>query len=43
MHKIAAKWVPHELNEVQKWTRYEIEGDNFLNRIISIDETWARV
>jgi hypothetical protein len=52
MRKIAAKWVPHELNEVQKWTRYEacrvnleryeIEGDNFLNRIIAIDETWSR-
>jgi lambda repressor-like predicted transcriptional regulator len=52
MRKIAAKWVPHELNEVQKWARYEasrvnleryeIEGDNFLKRIISINETWAR-
>ncbi|PNF31872.1 hypothetical protein B7P43_G07919 [Cryptotermes secundus] len=49
MRQTAAKWVPHELNEVQKWTgyearrvnleRYEIEGDNFLNRMISIDET----
>ena len=23
MRKICAKWVPHHLTEVQKWTRYE--------------------
>ena len=52
MRKIAAKWVPHALTEQQKWTRYETcrvnleryerEGDIMLNRIIAIDETWAR-
>ncbi|PSN50216.1 hypothetical protein C0J52_07800 [Blattella germanica] len=52
MRKIAAKWVPHALTEQQKWNRYETcrvnleryerEGDIMLNRIIAIDETWAR-
>ena len=52
LRKISAKWVPHHLTEVQKWTRYEMccinleifhrEGNGMLNRIISIDETWAR-
>lgn len=52
MRKIAAKWVPHHLHETQKWTRYETcrinlerfhqEGNGMLNRIIAIDETWAR-
>ena len=47
-----AKWVPHAFGEVQKWTlyetyrinleRFEHEGNDMLNRIISICETWAR-
>ena len=51
MRKIAVKWVPHALTEQQKWCRYETcihllryqnEGDNLLNNIITIDETWVR-
>ena len=52
MRKIAARWVPHVLTEVQKWHRWECarvhleryaqEGVNFLHRIIAIDETWGR-
>lgn len=52
MRKLCAKWVPHALTEVQKWTRYETcrinlerfhrEGNEMLNRIVTIDETWAR-
>ena len=51
MCKIAAKWVPHALTEQQKWCCYETcrihlesyqNGENLLNRIIAIDETWAR-
>ena len=47
MHKIAAKWVPHALTEQQKWCcrvhleRYQ-NGENLLNNIIAIDETWVR-
>ena len=49
MRKIAAKWVPHALTKQQKWCRYETcrihleryqnEGENLLNNIITIDET----
>ena len=52
MRKIAAKWVPHALTEQQTWCRYETcrihleryqnEGENLLNSIIIIDETWVR-
>ena len=52
MRKIAAKWVPHALTEQQKWCRcetccihlerYQNEGENLLNNIITIDETWVR-
>ena len=51
MRKIAAKWVPHALTEQQKFCRYETcihleryqnEGENLLNNIITIDETWVR-
>ena len=51
MRKIAAKWVPHELTEQQKWCRYETyrihvvryqNGETLLNNIITIDETWVR-
>jgi histone-lysine N-methyltransferase SETMAR len=50
--KVAAKWVPHQLSEEQKAARktvaeellrrYEAEGEQFLNRIVAIDETWIR-
>ena len=52
MRKIAAKWVPYALTEQQKLCRYETcinletyqkEGENLLNNIITIDETWVRV
>ena len=52
MRKIAAKWVPHALTEQQKWCRYKTcrihleryqnEGANFLNNIITVDETCVR-
>ena len=52
MHKIAAKWVPHVLTDKRKWCRYETcrihperyqnEGENLLNNIITIDETRVR-
>ena len=51
MRKISAKWVPHTLTEQQKWCRYETcihleryqnEGENLLNNIITIHEIWAR-
>ena len=53
MCKIDAKWVPHALEptEQQNWCRYETcihlkrnqnEGENFLNNIITVDETWVR-
>ncbi|KAJ4437343.1 hypothetical protein ANN_17482 [Periplaneta americana] len=51
MRKIAARWVPHNLTETQKWHRYAIaqlqlqryhnEGNVFLQRIVAIDEKWA--
>lgn len=52
MRKIAARWVPHCLNQQQIQARlesakdllkrYEREGEEFLNRIVAIDETWVR-
>ncbi|GBN68749.1 hypothetical protein AVEN_148777-1 [Araneus ventricosus] len=52
MRKIASRWVPHDLTEMQKWLRYdaprnhferyESEGETFLRRIITLDETWAK-
>ncbi|XP_035218137.1 uncharacterized protein LOC118191444 [Stegodyphus dumicola] len=51
MRKIASRWVPHRLTEVQKWYRYALagthleryrnEGDAFLQRTVAIDETQA--
>ena len=47
MRKIVAKWVPHALTEQQRWCRYETcihleryqtEGENLLNNIITINE-----
>ena len=50
-HKVAARWVPKHLTEEHKrkrqnicsslFERYSREGDNFLNRIITGDETWV--
>jgi len=50
--KVAAEWVPHKLGEERKAAgksivaerlrRYEAEGEQFLNRIVAIDETWIR-
>ncbi|GBL95670.1 hypothetical protein AVEN_100221-1 [Araneus ventricosus] len=52
MRKIASRWVPYDLTEMQKWLRYdaarnhferyECEGEAFLRRIIALDETWAK-
>lgn len=52
MSKICARWVPHCLNQEQKDCRVRIarqhryrfrrQRDNFLQRIITLDETWAR-
>ena len=52
MRKIASRWVPHSLTEIQKWQRYDSarmhlerykkKGDAFLHRIIALDEAWAR-
>src|ERR1043166_7500036 len=52
MRKIASRWVPHALTEIQKWQRFEVarthlsryqeEGDTFVRRIVTLDETWAR-
>lgn len=49
--KITARWVPRLLNFEQKHhrvevcqrllDRYEVEGDNFLTRIFTTDETWV--
>ena len=50
MSKDSARWVPRLLSDDQKATRvecsteflnrYEMEGDQFLDNIITIDETW---
>ena len=50
--KVATKWVPHQLSEERKAARkrvteerlrrYEAEDEQFLNRIVAIDETWIR-
>lgn len=52
LRKLAAKFVPHLLTEEQKRNRvitcaahirrYRREGQVFLNRIVAVDETWAR-
>jgi len=54
LHKrrIAAWWVPHELSEEQKCRHVEIaqqllhrfreEGNEFLQKVVAIDETWIR-
>jgi hypothetical protein len=52
MRKIALRWVPNDLTKMQKWLRYDTarthleryvrEGEAFLCRIITLDETWAK-
>ena len=50
VRKLAAKWVPHHLSEEQKTghkriteellQHYQTGGEQFLKRIVPIDETW---
>ena len=45
--KLEARWIPHEIFEVQQWRtslvgRVPREGDDFLGHIVAMDETWAR-
>ena len=50
-HKICARWVPRQLTAEHKRKRVEIcqglldrynnEGEGFLNRIVTCDETWV--
>ena len=50
MRKAAARWVPHHLSDKQKACRqriteellhcYQTEGEEFLKRIVALDETW---
>ena len=50
--KLAACWMPHETSKVQQRHRYAVaqvlldryqrESDDFLGRIVAVDETWAR-
>ena len=50
MSKVSARWVPRLLSDEQKATRvecsteflnrFEMEGDQFLDNIITMDETW---
>jgi len=50
--RIAARWVPHDLSEEQKYRHVEIaqqllhrfreEGNEFLQKVVAIDETWIR-
>ena len=52
MRRVAARWVPHCLTRAQMTdrvetaqthlNRHENEGDQFINRIVAIDETWLR-
>ena len=49
-NKLAARWIPHKISEVQRWHHYAVaqalfvwyqrEGDDFLGRIVAMDETW---
>jgi len=50
MNKVCARWVPRLLQQDQKaarvrlsrsfLNRYDHEGDQFLHRIVTMDETW---
>ena len=51
-HKLAARWIPHEIPEEQQWHRYAVaytlldrcqrEGYDILGRIVAMHETWSR-
>ena len=51
MRKVSARWVPHRLTSDQAERRLEVathllsrfdsEGQDFLSRIVAIDETWV--
>ena len=50
--KLVARWIPHEISDVQQWHRYAVaqalldrnqrECDYFVGRIVAMDEIWAR-
>ena len=50
LRKVAPRWVPHHLSDKQKVCRqriaeellhhYQTEGEEFLKRIVALDETW---
>ncbi|GJQ86093.1 hypothetical protein Trydic_g15249 [Trypoxylus dichotomus] len=50
MRKIASRWIPQNLMEMQQWIRYDTaqihlerydrEGDAFLRPVIKLDEIW---
>ena len=50
MRRVCARWIPKMLNDEQKrlrvercdqfLKRYESEGENFMDRIVTVDETW---
>ena len=50
-HKICARWVPKQLTDAHKesrmalslvhLSRYHMEGNQFLDRIVTGDETWV--
>ena len=50
--KLAARWIPHEISELQQWHRYAVAralvvryqraGDDFLEQIVAVDKICAR-
>ena len=49
--KLKSKWIPHELTDRQRQSRYNIASKHlaryqrepsFLNKIVAIDETWLQ-
>ena len=52
MRKVSARWLPHRLTPeqaerrltiaIQLLYRYDSEGQEFLERIVAVDETWIR-
>ena len=48
--KLPARWIPHEISEVQQWHRYAVaqvlldlyqsEDDDFLGRIVVMTKPW---
>src|SRR6185436_4921816 len=51
MNKVCARWIPKSLSEEQKHARMEVsqtlldryneDRDDFINRIVTVDETWV--